>query len=67
MPDLTPDSRVRDVVDGAAEGRALLFEHGYEVGEGLVDNLSQYQRLAEAARSGRLRDLPGLLEHLNRG
>ena len=45
-------------------GRQLLFEHGYDVGEGFVDVLSQYQSLEEAHRAGRLRDLPALLEAL---
>ena len=62
----TPDSTIRDVVERAANGRRLLFEHGYDVGNGFVDVLSQYQSLREAARGGRLRDVPALLEALNR-
>jgi hypothetical protein len=46
-------------------GRLLLYEHGYDVGEGFVDVLSQYQSLEEAHRAGRLRDLSALLETLN--
>ena len=46
-------------------GRDALFRHGYDVGDGFVDVLSQYQTLEHAARSDRLRDLPGLLEALN--
>jgi hypothetical protein len=45
-------------------GRELLFKYGYDVGEGFVDVLSQYQSLEEAQRAGRLRDLPRLLEEL---
>ena len=39
--------------------------HGYELGEGFVDVLSQYQTLEHAARQERLRDLGGLLKELN--
>ena len=46
-------------------GRELLRKHGYEVGEGFVDVLSQYQSLVHAARADRLRDLGGLLQELN--
>ncbi len=61
-----PDSRVRDVVSRLGEmGRDLLRKHGYEVGEGFVDVLSQYQSLEHAARADRLRDLDGLLSELN--
>jgi hypothetical protein len=62
----TVESTIREVVEGAEAGRRLLFEHGYDVGNGFVDTLSQYQSLRDAARSGRLRDLSGLLETLNR-
>jgi len=67
MAEFTVDSTIRDVVEGADSGRTLLFEHGYDVGNGFVDTLSQYQSLREASRSGRLRDLTGLLDALNRG
>jgi hypothetical protein len=61
-----PHSRVREVLDELGErGRGLLFEHGYDVGEGFVDTLSQHQSLLEAYRGGRLRDLQGLLDTLN--
>ncbi|HEY6875326.1 MAG TPA: hypothetical protein VI384_03100 [Candidatus Dormibacteraeota bacterium] len=61
-----PDSSVHDVVAALGDrGRDLLRRHGYEVGEGFVDVLSQYQSLEHAARADRLRDLPGLLEELN--
>ena len=60
-------SRVREVVNGHPEGRDLLFRHGYRLGEGFVDELSQYQTLDDASREGRLRDLDGLLEALNKG
>ena len=46
-------------------GRQLLFDHGYDVGEGFVDVLSQYQSLEEAHRAGRLREVPRLLDALN--
>ncbi len=60
------DSTIREVVERSESGRRLLYEHGYDVGNGFVDNLSQYQSLRDAARSGRLRGLSGLLEALNR-
>ena len=62
----TEDSTIRDVVERSADGRRLLFEHGYDLGNGFVDVLSQYQSLREAARGGRLRDVPSLLRALNR-
>ncbi len=68
MPDqaFTPESKVRDVLAGLPDqGRKLLFEHGYDVGEGFVDVLSQYQTLRHAAETERLRDLQGLLGELN--
>jgi hypothetical protein len=60
-----PHSTIRDVLTAHPEGRKLLYEHGYDVGQGFVDVLSQYQSLLTAARAGRLRDLDGLLEKLN--
>ena len=67
MAEFTIDSTIRDVVERrSAAGRRLLYEHGYDVGNGFVDVLSQYQSLREAARSGRLRQLPTLLDSLNR-
>jgi hypothetical protein len=61
-----PESKVRDVVETFGErGRQLLRKHGYDVGEGFVDVLSQYQTLEHAARAERLRDLDGLLQELN--
>ena len=48
-------------------GRQALRKHGYDLGEGFVDVLSQYQSLEHAARQDRLRDLGGLLEELNAG
>ncbi len=67
MPEtFTPESKVRDVVEGlGARGRELLAKHGYEVGEGFVDVLSQYQTLDHAARTERLRDVDSLLRELN--
>lgn len=67
MPDaFGPESKVREVVARLGErGRELLRKHGYEVGEGFVDVLSQYQSLEHAARAERLRDLGGLVGELN--
>ena len=67
MADFTEDSKIVDVVEGSDAGQRLLFEHGYDIGDGFVDVLSQYQSLREAARAGRLRDVPGLLAALNGG
>jgi len=62
----SPDSKVRDVVAQLGDaGRQTLRRHGYDVGEGFVDVLSQYQTLEHAARTERLRDLDGLLAELN--
>jgi hypothetical protein len=61
-----PQSKVREVVETLGDrGRELLLKHGYDVGEGFVDVLSQYQTLEHAARTERLRDLDGLLRELN--
>lgn len=67
MPEaFTPESKVREVVERLGErGRQLLRKHGYEVGEGFVDVLSQYQTLEHAARTERLRNLDRLLSELN--
>ena len=63
---LSPQSKVREVVDRLGDrGRHLLLEHGYDVGEGFVDVLSQYQTLEHAEQTERLRDLAGLLKELN--
>jgi hypothetical protein len=63
---LTPQTKIREVVATLGEkGRELLKKHGYDVGEGFVDVLSQYQTLEHAARTERLRDLDGLLQELN--
>ena len=70
MPEqpFAPESRVRDVVQRLGDrGEELLRKHGYDLGEGFVDVLSQYQSLEHAARQDRLRDLGGLLEELNAG
>lgn len=61
-----PDSTIRQVLTDHRDGGRLLWEHGYEVGEGFVDTLSQYQTLRMAARAGRLRDMPELVGKLNR-
>jgi len=61
-----PESKVREVVATLGDrGRELLLKHGYDVGEGFVDVLSQYQTLEHAARTERVRDLDGLLRELN--
>jgi hypothetical protein len=65
-PQFGPDSKVREVLDALGDrGRQLLRNHGYDVGEGFVDVLSQYQTLAHAYRTERLRDLDKLLIELN--
>jgi hypothetical protein len=57
---------VREVLTRLGEGgRELLVKHGYDVGEGFVDVLSQYQTLQHAGQTERLRDLDGLLAELN--
>lgn len=63
----TEDSTIGDVVSRHPDGRALLYEHGYDLGDGFVDILTQSQTLLSAERWGRLRDLAGLLARLNRG
>ena len=60
------DSTIREVLENSQAGRHLLYEHGYDVGNGFVDVLSQYQSLRDAARAGRLRNVDTLLEALNR-
>ena len=61
-----PESKVRDVLAQLGDkGRELLRQHGYDVGEGFVDVLSQYQTLEQAARTERLRDLSTLVAELN--
>jgi hypothetical protein len=65
MGDFSLESSIRQVLEAHPNGRQLLWEHGYEVGEGFVDVLSQHQSLREAARNGRLRDVEGLLDSLN--
>jgi len=57
---------VREIVQTLGDGgRELLRKHGYDLGEGFVDVLSQYQTLEHAARTERLRDLDGLLKELS--
>lgn len=67
MPDsFGPQSKVREVVARLGErGRELLRKHGYDIGEGFVDVLSQYQTLEHAWRTERLRDLNNLVAELN--
>jgi hypothetical protein len=60
------DSKVREVLERLGDkGRELLRRHGYDIGEGFVDVLSQYQTLEHAARTERVRDLSTLLAELN--
>jgi hypothetical protein len=62
----TPETKVHDVVQRLGDrGRHVLRKHGYDVGEGFVDVLSQYQTLEHAYRTERLRDLNELLAELN--
>ena len=67
MPDaIGPQTKVREVVETLGDrGREALLKHGYDVGEGFVNVLSQYQTLEHAARQERIRDLGGLLRELN--
>src|SRR5947209_6062965 len=67
VPDtFSGDSKIADVVGRLGDrGRDLLRRHGYDVGEGFVDVLSQYQTLEHAYRGERIRDLTGLLAALN--
>ncbi len=68
MPDatFTSDSKIAEVVDRLGDrGRDLLRRHGYDVGDGFVDVLSQYQTLEHAYRAERIRDLKGLVAELN--
>jgi hypothetical protein len=61
-----PETKIREVVATLGDkGRELLKKYGYDVGEGFVDVLSQYQTLEHAARTERLRNLDGLLQELN--
>jgi hypothetical protein len=61
-----PQTKIREVVATLGDkGRELLKKHGYDLGEGFVDVLSQYQTLERAARTERLRDLDTLLRELN--
>ena len=63
---LTPQSKIRDVLNVLGDrGREVLLKHGYDIGEGFVDVLSQYQTLQHAAETERLRDLDGLLASVN--
>ncbi|MHB8612038.1 MAG: hypothetical protein ACYDAL_06365 [Candidatus Dormibacteraceae bacterium] len=58
-------TKIREILVTLGErGRELLMKHGYDVGEGFVDVLSQYQTLEHAAQTERLRDLDGLLKEL---
>jgi len=67
VPDaIGPQTKIREVVETFGDrGREVLRKHGYDLGEGFVDVLSQYQTLEHAARQERLRDLDGLLRELN--
>ena len=64
-PAFGPQTKIREILAALGDrGRELLRKHGYDVGEGFVDVLSQYQTLEHAARTERLRDLDGLLKEL---
>jgi hypothetical protein len=64
-PTFGPQTKIREILDQLGDkGRELLRKHGYDVGEGFVDVLSQYQTLEHAAQTERLRDLDGLLKGL---
>ena len=67
MPDtFGPDSKIRDVLARLGDrGREVLRKHGYDVGEGFVDVLSQYQTLEHAWRTERVRDIKTLVAELN--
>jgi hypothetical protein len=65
MAEFNAESTIRQVLEEHPTGRELLWDFGYDVGEGFVDVLSQYQTLREAARGGRLRNVEGLLDALN--
>ena len=66
MSAFTRHSTIRQVLDGVGEkGRTLLLAHGFDTGQGFSDILSQHQTLEMAHRTGRLRDLEGLLAKLN--
>ena len=68
MAEVGPHTRIRDVLEAEPErGRELLYQHGYDLGEGFVDSLSQWQTLETAARAGRIRDLDKLLQELKEG
>ncbi|MBJ7599948.1 MAG: hypothetical protein DLM67_23965 [Candidatus Nephthysia bennettiae] len=67
MAEFGPESTIRRIIEDCPEGRRLLYDHGYDVGEGFVDVLSQYQNLRHAGRSGRLRNVEALVEALNGG
>jgi hypothetical protein len=61
-----PQTKIREVVAVLGDaGREMLKRHGYDLGEGFVDVLSQYQTLEHAARTERLRNLDRLLQELN--
>jgi hypothetical protein len=61
-----PDSKIRDVLARLGDrGREVLRKHGYDVGEGFVDVLSQYQTLEHAWRTERVRDIKTLVAELN--
>lgn len=63
MAELTARSRIAEVA-ATERGRELLLSHGYDLGEGFADVLSQYASLEHAQLEGRLRDVRGLLREL---
>jgi len=61
-----PDSKAREVLAVLGDrGRGLRRRHGDDTGDGFVGVLCQDETLEHAARTERLRDLPGLLKELN--
>ncbi len=66
MSDFTRASRIRDILDrDEKHGRDLLLRYGFDLGEGFVDVLSQYQTVEMAHRAGRLRDVDEFLAQVN--
>lgn len=62
----TRQSRIADILARDEDrARDLLFRHGFDLGEGFVDVLSQYQTVEAAHRGGRLRDVDEFLAELN--
>jgi hypothetical protein len=58
-------SRIEEVLSLGHWGERALYRHGYDVGQGFKDRLSQRVTLEDAASSGRIRDMTRLLELIN--